>query len=165
MEFEVFKNGIIWDEGDQCSILFACLCLLIFFDEESALKFRCFFLSCTNSCHLKIIAQCIHCLCPYPIQTNAFLKHLAIKLCPCIYLAYDIDYFPEGDPATVVTNGNLFALHDQLDRFPITHSKLINTIIDHLFYKHINSIVGAASVSQLANVHAGSHANVLLPVE
>ena len=50
-------------------------------------------------------------------------------------------------------------------RLAKAHHVLVNTIIKHLFYKHVNAIVGRRAIAQLANVHAWAQAYMLPPIE
>ena len=150
MKFEILKYCIVRNESYQRSVLSAGLCFLIFFDQKTSFKFSRFFFAFANGCYF---------------QANTLLKNFAVKFGACVHLAYYIDNLAEGNTSTIVTHRYLFALNGKFNGLTITHSKFIDAIIDHLFCKHINPIIGTAAISQLSDVHAGAHTNVLFPIE
>ena len=111
------------------------------------------------------MTQCIDGFGAHAIQPNTFLKNFAVEFCTRIHFTYDIHYFAKRNSATVIANGNLFALNGELDCFAIAHGKFVDAVVDDFLRQHIYTVVGTTAVSQLANIHAGTHANMLLPIK
>ena len=47
----------------------------------------------------------------------------------------------------------------------VAHQVFVDAVVDHLFKQHIDAIVSAGTIAQLADVHAGPKPDVLLPIE
>ena len=137
----------------------------MFLEQFSPLEFSSFFLSIPEGRNLKILTQGIHCLCTHAVQSNTFLKYLAVVFGTSIDLADHIDQLSQRYSTTIIPDGHFPVVQDKLNMLAMAHHVFINTIVHHLFEQHINAIVLAAPIAQLAYVHAWTKAYMLFPVK
>jgi putative N-acetylmannosamine-6-phosphate epimerase len=65
----------------------------------------------------------------------------------------------------MVTHCHLLVVEGNLNGFAEAHHVLIDGIVEHLLEQHVDAVVVGTAVTQLANVHAGTAANMFLPLQ
>ena len=114
----------------------------------------------------KKYAQSIHRLDTHPIQTDRLLEGLTIILRPSINLGGTVHQLTQRNPATVVTHLHPALVIDvDANLLTVPHDKLIHRIIECFLQENIDPIVRRRPITQLTNIHSGTEANVLSPVQ
>src|SRR5690606_34172566 len=107
MKLEILKNRIIRNEGHQRTIRFARLCLFVFFNQYASLELRRLLLPFPHRCNLEVIAECIHSLRTHAVQSNGFLKGLAVVFRSGVDLAHHVHNLSEGNAAAIISHSHL----------------------------------------------------------
>ena len=85
----------------------------------------------------------IDCLQAHTIQTNAFLKSLAIILAASVKFAHGIHHLAlRYTPAIVAYTHTKIVFNGDFNAVARSHLELVNTIINCFFQQHIDTIVG-----------------------
>src|ERR1700730_582848 len=112
---EFLKDSFIWYKSDERTVVFTCLHFLILFDYNAPLELSLFYFTLTDGCHFKILAQCIHGLGTYSIQSNRFLKYFAIVFRAGINLTNNIHNFTQWNATSMIANCYRFTFNIDLD--------------------------------------------------
>src|SRR5687767_10460667 len=102
------EDRFVWNKCHECSILLFRWCFFMFFYQDSFLEFGALFFAFAVSGYFEIFTQRIYGLCTNSIQTDAFLKSLAVVFRTGIDLTYHIHNLTQWNPATIVPNRNCF---------------------------------------------------------
>ena len=122
-------------------------------------------LSVTVAGYQEITTQGIHRLDTHTIQTHGFLKRLAIVFSAGIHLARHIHDLTQRDTTAIIPHGYRTFLDSHLDTFAVPHHVLVDRVIQHLLQQHIDTIIGIATVPQFSDIHTGTPADMLHPVQ
>ena len=159
------ENLCVWFEPDARTVPFGGGFQGSIIGENSGGETGPFHLAFTHTFHHKLRAQGIHCLGAHAIQPHRLLESPAVVLAPCIDLGNTIHHLAQWDSPSVITDTHLIVFDDHFHFAPMAHGVFIDAIVHHLFEQDINAIVGVLAIAQLADVHARTHADVLLPIQ
>ena len=83
-----------------------------------------------------------------------------------VYIGCHLFHFTQRNAASIVAHHDfpLFCEGD-VNAFSGTHVEFIYGVVNNLFDKYIYAIVGVGSVSELADIHAGTPADMLVPFQ
>ena len=70
-----------------------------------------------------------------------------------------------GDASAIVAHRHDIVLDGDLDSLAMPLHKLVDGVVDDLFEEHVDTVVVGASVAQLADIHAGTEADMFIPFE
>ena len=110
--------------------------------------------------------QCVDCFRAHSVESDGLLEGFRIVFSPGIDFTDALPDLPEGNAAAIIPHGDLGIVQFDLDAFPVTHGKFVQGIVRHLLDKHIQPFVGGSALTgNVADIHAGAHADVLAPIE
>src|SRR5690348_13090562 len=161
----MFKNTAIRYETDEGAIRFISFCFFIFFGKYALVKFGHLHFSFTKGSHFKIITQSINRFCTHTIQAHRFLESFTIVLGTRIYFAYYVYYFTQWYSTSVVAHGDCSFVNNYFHAFAKAHGILIYAVVYHFLQQYIDAVVHAATVAQLAYIHAGTQTYMFTPVK
>jgi len=122
-------------------------------------------LAVAHRTHLKLGAQRVHSLQAHTVQTDGFLESLAVKLAARVHLRHRVDQRAKRDTAAIVAHGGRGGVHIHDYLLAVAHHKLVYRVVEHLLDQHVYAVVRGRAVAQLAYVHAGAPADMLLRLQ
>ena len=152
-EVIVAKYSFIGSKYYQCAIVFRGACFFVLLRQYAALELCCLSPSFAIGGYLKILTQCIYSLGTYTVKPDRFLKGFTIIFSTGIYLTHHIYHLAQRYATSKITNSDAAFRNSQLYTFSLAHGKLVYAVVHHLFYQHIDTIIYAAAIAQLAYVH------------
>ena len=141
------------------------LVLAILGHDVAALELDPTSLAIAKSLNVEVVRKRIDRLYAHPIEPDGLLEGLRVVLGSRIDLRGASHQFLQWNAATVVAHDYGLAIAFDLDGLAETHDELVDAVVDDLLEQDVNPIVLGGTVPQLANVHAGTKPDVLLPVQ
>ena len=161
----LLEHGLVRLELDQGAVGGIGLLHLLVLHELAELEAGHLHLSVAHALHAEIAAERVHGLGTHPVQAHALLEGLAVVLGAGVDLADHVDHLAQGDAAAIVADAHPAVLDLDLHLAAVAHHVLVDAIVQHLLQQDVDAVVEAGSVAQLADVHARTEADVLLPVQ
>src|SRR5690606_4380307 len=93
------------------------------------------------------------------------LKSSRVILASGIDLRHTIDDFAQRDSSAIIPNLYLVLGNLYLYAPAIAHHVLIDGVVQDLLDEHVDPVILSASVSQFTDVHPGTKADMLPPIE
>ena len=107
----------------------------------------------------------IHRLDPDPVESDGFLERFAVVFRSRVDDGGAVLQLAERDPAAVVAHADEAILDLDVDLLAVAHDVLVDGVVDDLLEEDVNPIVLSRSITQLADVHAGTKPDVFARVE
>ncbi len=115
---------------------------------------------------LEKVGQCVDRLDTDAVETHGFLEGLAVILRTGVDLCGAVEKFAKRNSAAEIAHLDAAFLVDlDLDLLAVAHDVLVDGVVDGLLEQDVEAVVGRGAVAELADIHAGAHADVLAPVE
>lgn len=137
----------------------------MFFRQHPALEFRHFHPPFPNGSDFEVARQGVDCFGTHPVKANGFLKCFAVVFGAGVDFAHHIHHFAQGHAPAIIAHRNTVLGYLDVDLLAVAHHMLVDTIIHDLLDEDVNPIVLTAPVSQFADIHTRTEADVLAPVE
>ncbi len=115
---------------------------------------------------LEKIRERVHRLDANPVESDRFLKSLAVILRAGVDLGRAVEKFPQRNPPPEVPHFNApFLINNDPDLLAVAHDVLVDRIIHRLLEKDVNPVVSRGTVPQFSDIHPGPQADVLPPIK
>ncbi len=164
-KMEVLEYGIVGDKRYKGTVRLVALGFLIFFGEDAPGEFGGLFATVPDGGDLEITAESIDRFSTYPIETNRFLEGFTIVFGAGVDLAHDVHYLAEWNAAAKVPDRDGLPFYRDIHLLAVPHRVFVDTIVDHFFKQDVNTVIRAAAISKLSNVHAGAKTDMFTPVK
>ena len=105
--------------------------------------------------HLEVGREGVDGFGTHAVQTHRLLEHLAVVLGTGVELAHGLHQFAQRDAAAVVADAHppFGEVYLHLNLLAEARRELVDGIVYHLLDEHIDAVVVARAVAQLADVH------------
>src|SRR5690606_26236826 len=120
------------------------------FGQLSPFELGGFFPAFTDGGHFKVAAQRVYGFGADPVEADGLLEGAAIVFRAGIDLAYHVYHLTQGDAPAKITNGDGIILYGDLYALAVPHRVFVDTVVYHFFEEHIDAVVGAGAIAQLA---------------
>ena len=97
--------------------------------------------------HGEVHRQGIHRFRTHAVQSHGLLERLGVVLAAGVQQRHCIHHLPQGYAAPIVAHAHLLIAHGNLYHLAFAHAILIDGVIDGLFDKHIDTVIGVAAVA------------------
>ena len=109
----------------------------------------------------ELLRQRIHRLGSDTVEPDGEGERPPLIFAACIHFRNTRHNFVERNSAPIVANGDASGVQRDLDALADPHREFIDAVVDDLLDKHVNSVLGMASITETADVHAGAKADML----
>ena len=115
----------------------------------------------TVAAYFKTRAQCVDGFHTDTVQSDAFLKCLAVVFTTRVQYAYGFYQFSLGDASSVVAYADAEVLFNgNFDFLTGLHLELVDTVVNDFFEEDIDSVFGVRAIAQPTDVHTGACAHM-----
>ena len=154
------EHQAVRGELHQCSVLLAAA-LLAAVHQLPLLETRPGAHLVAVRTYVELRRQCVDCLGADTVQAYRLLESLVVELASGVEYADGLDHGVEGDSAPVVPHADIPIFYDNAYLLTETGREFVYGVVYYLLEQHIDAVAGALSVTEPANVHSGTAADVL----
>ncbi len=116
-----------------------------------------------HALHEQVRGERVHRLHAHAVHADG--SEIALEVAARVHLGVAIDHLVQGDAAPVVAHGHAVFLDGDIDDFAVAVHELVDGVVHHLLQEHVDAVVVRRAVALLADVHAGSRPDVLVPIQ
>ena len=107
----------------------------------------------------------VHCLCTHTVQTDRLLESFGIVLAARVDFRYAVDDLAERNATAVVAHAGCMVVDINFNLFARTHHEFVDGVVYNFLDEHVDAVVRAVAIAELADVHAGAEADMFMPFE
>ena len=163
-EPEVLEKLVIWLEIDFGAVFFVCRGNLEILHQNALAEFGALDLAVAETLYDKLCRERVHRLGTHAVHAHRLLEGFGIVLAARIHLRHAVDDLLQRDAAAVVAHAAAVVFHVDFNLLARAHGELVDGVVDNFLREHVDAVVGALSVAQLADVHTGAEPNVFVPI-
>ena len=163
-EPEVLEQLVIGLEVDFGAVLLVGGGNLEVLHQDALAEFGALHLTVTETLYDEFGRKRVHRLGTHAVHAHRLLEGFGIVLAARIHLRHAVDDLLERDAAAVVAHAAAVVFHVDFNLLARAHGELVDGVVDNFLREHVDAVVGALSVAQLADVHTGAEPNVFVPI-
>ena len=161
--FVVLEDGVVGEEGGHRAVLLVGRLDGILLGQQAGGEFGSFHLAIAHALHEQVRGERVHRLHAHAVHADGC--EIALEVAARVHLGVAIDHLVQGDAAAVVAHGHAVFLDGDVDDFAVAVHELVDGVVHHLLQEHVDAVVVRRAVALLADVHAGSRPDVLVPIQ
>ena len=164
-EAEILENAGIRFKVDFGTVLFGGVLLAFFADKLTLAEFGFLHAAVAETLDDELGRKRVHRLGTHTVQAHRLLEGFGVVLAAGVNLRYAVDDLAQRNAAAVVTYAGavVFDVNDNL--LAGTHHEFVDGVVDNFLHQHVNAIVGAVAVAELADVHTRTFADMFVPFQ
>ena len=164
-EAEILENAGIRFEIDFGTVLFGRILFAFFADKLALAEFGFLHATVAETLDDKLGRKGVHRLGTHTVQAHGLLEGFGVVLTTGVNLRYAVDDLAERNTAAKVAHAGavVFNVNDNL--LAGTHHEFVDGVVDNFFHQHVNAVVGAVAVAELADVHTRTFTDMFVPFQ
>ena len=163
-EPEVLEQVVIGLEVDFGAVFLGGGGNLEVLHQNALAELGALYLAVAETLYDKLGRKGVHRLGTHTVHAHRLLEGFGIVLAARIHLRHAVDDLLERDAAAVVAHAAAVVFHVDFNLLARAHGELVDGVVDNFLREHVDAVVGALSVAQLADVHTGAEPNVFVPI-
>ena len=164
-ETEILENAGVRFKIDFGTVLFGRILFAFFADKLTLAEFGFFDAAVAETFHDELGRKRVYRLGTHTVQAHGLLEGFGVVLTTGVNLRYAVDDLAERNAAAKVahTGAVVFDVNDNL--LAGSHHEFVDGVVDNFFHQHVNAVVGAVAVAELADVHTRTFADMFVPFQ
>ncbi len=161
----VAEYGAVGSEADERTVRLICRLYVTFIHYVTAAVEHTFTHPVADTGYVELCRQGVDGLDTDTVETHRLLESLGVILATGVHARRHVDELAQRDTSAEVAHGDSPVGDIYRDLLAETHHVFVDGIVEHLLDEHIDAVVIVRAIAELADIHTGTTADMLLPVE